>query len=63
MGHFIREVKMVDDALNGDSMSINAVAFSQNGILALTGSNDGTVGLWNTYSGECIQCFDSKLLK
>ena len=43
------------------SMYINAVAFSQNGILALTGSNDGTARLWSTESGDCMHCFDSKL--
>ena len=40
---------------------INAVAFSQNGILALSGSDDGIARLWNTDSGDCIQCYDSKL--
>ena len=42
-------------------ITINEVAFSRNGILALAGSNDGTAWLWNTDSGDCIQCFDSKL--
>ena len=41
--------------------NITAVALSQNGILALSGSNDGTARLWNTDSGDCIHCFDSKL--
>ena len=41
--------------------SINAVALPQNGILALSGSDDGTARLWNTDIGDCIQCFDSKL--
>ena len=61
VGQSIYEVITVDGALNWRSMCINAVAFSQNGILALTGSNDGTARLWNTDSGDCIQCFDSKL--
>ena len=40
---------------------VNAVALSQNGILALSGSHDGTAWLWDTDSGGLIQCFDSKL--
>ena len=40
---------------------VNAVALSQNGILALSGSHDGTAWLWDIDSGGLIQCFDSKL--
>ena len=61
VGHLINEVITADDVPILNSMFINAVAFSRNGILALTGSNDGTARLWNTDNGNCIQCFDSKL--
>ena len=47
----------MDDLDFDDRITINAVALSRNGILALSGSNDGTARLWNTDSGDCIQCF------
>ena len=37
------------------------MSLSPNGILALSGRNDGTARLWNTDSGDSIQCFESKL--
>ena len=61
VGHRMNEVKSVDEFVNDNLTWINAVAFSQNGFLALSGSNDGTARLWDTDNGVCIQCYDSKL--
>ena len=60
-GHLFHGHDFCDDPLSGRLTAINAVALSQNGTLALSGSQDGTARLWNTDSGDCIQCFDSKL--
>ena len=60
-GHLFHGHLFWDDVFNGILTAINAVALSQNGLLALSGSQDGTARLWNTDSGDCIQCFDSKL--
>jgi WD40 repeat protein len=65
-----RSARLVDPAtgkerarLKGHSGNINALACSTDGRLLASASNDGTVRLWETATGRCVQSYDWKLGK
>lgn len=49
--------------LSGHTHSVKSVAFSADGSKVVSGSDDGTVKIWNADSGEVIQTLSGEIDK